>query len=270
MSAAGRAELIRREGFRTTAYRDSVGVWTIGVGHTAAAGPPVVKAGMKISKQEVDVILSRDLEKFEKTVNTVVEKPISQGQFDALCSLCFNIGPGAFARSTTVRRLNAGNFKGAADAFMMWVKPPALRRRRLGERQQFLDASQAQRVIAAADAADAIDEVVTADYLRLAGSRTIVATDRVKVSVGGVVAAATAASAAITQAGDVVAQARDLAGGFEAGAGLLDLARSYWPLAVIGACVVASAWFAWRAWAGAMMAESARVDDANTGVNTGR
>lgn len=60
-SAAGRKAIAQREGNKLTAYVDSVGVLTIGVGHTAAAGPPVVKKGMKITAAESDQILSRDL-----------------------------------------------------------------------------------------------------------------------------------------------------------------------------------------------------------------
>ena len=141
MSANGRALLIQREGFKTRAYKDSVGVWTIGVGHTSAAGAPAVQPGMVISKAEVEAILSRDLVKFENTVNAAVKVPLTPGQFDALVSLCFNIGQGGFAKSTVVRRLNAGNYRGAADAFLMWNKPPEIMGRRRGERQQFLKAT---------------------------------------------------------------------------------------------------------------------------------
>lgn len=61
---AGVAHIKRFEGLRTMAYRDSAGVWTIGYGHTAAAGHPPVHAGMTITVQEADMILSRDLAKF--------------------------------------------------------------------------------------------------------------------------------------------------------------------------------------------------------------
>lgn len=141
MSADGRAKLMQREGVRTKAYKDSVGVWTIGIGHTAAAGPPRPRAGMVISRAEVDELLSRDLVQYEKAVNDAVRVPLSQGQFDALISFCFNIGIGGLRRSTVVKRLNAGNYRGAADALMFWVKPPEIRSRRESERQQFLKAT---------------------------------------------------------------------------------------------------------------------------------
>lgn len=58
MSASGRSQLIQREGFKTKAYKDSVGIWTIGVGHTSAAGKPTVAPGMVITKAEVEQILT--------------------------------------------------------------------------------------------------------------------------------------------------------------------------------------------------------------------
>ncbi|MBI1867919.1 MAG: lysozyme [Methylocystis sp.] len=95
---------MQREGVRTEAYRDSVGVWTIGVGHTAGAGAPKPKAGMKITRDEVDRILSRDLLKFEDAINAAVRVPLTQGQFDALCSFAFNVGIGAFQKSTLLKK----------------------------------------------------------------------------------------------------------------------------------------------------------------------
>jgi lysozyme len=131
MSMAGREHLIREEGSRLVAYKDSVGVWTIGIGHSSRAGsPPVPRAGMTITKEQEHEILERDLARFEKAVNDAVKVPISQAQFDALVSLAFNIGIGGFKDSTVVARLNAGDHLGAADAILMWRKPPEIRGRR--------------------------------------------------------------------------------------------------------------------------------------------
>ena len=138
MSPAGRAALIRREGCRLGAYLDSVGVPTIGVGHTGRAGPPSVAMGMTITQAEADAILARDLAPFEFAVNRAVTVPTTVNQFDACVSLAFNIGATGFAGSTVVHKLNAGDIGGAADAFLMWVRPPELRLRRDGERAQFL------------------------------------------------------------------------------------------------------------------------------------
>lgn len=142
-SAAGRAAITQREGCELTAYQDSVGIWTIGVGHTSAAGAPAVRKGMKITKAEADEILSRDLALFEKAVNAAVKVPLNQNEFDALVSLAFNIGAGAFKKSTLVKKLNAGDKAGAADQFLRWNKAggrvlKGLVKRREAERKQFL------------------------------------------------------------------------------------------------------------------------------------
>lgn len=142
-SAAGRKAITQREGNKLKAYLDSVGVLTIGVGHTSNAGPPKVTKGMTITAAESDAILSRDLATFERAVERSVKVPLSQNEFDALVSLAFNIGGGAFAKSTLVRKLNAGDKAGAAEAFLSWNKAggkvlKGLVTRRQSERRQFL------------------------------------------------------------------------------------------------------------------------------------
>jgi lysozyme len=115
-SQFGRGEIARREGTKLSAYQDSKGVWTIGTGHTSAAGDPKVSKGLKITAWEADQILSRDLGTVENTVNGNVRVPLNQNEFDALASLVFNIGGAAFRGSTVLRKLNAGDRAGAADA----------------------------------------------------------------------------------------------------------------------------------------------------------
>lgn len=146
-SAAGRKAIAAHEGNVLTAYQDSVGVWTIGVGHTAAAGAPAPKKGMKITAAESDEILSRDLANVEAEVSKQVKVPLSQNQFDALVSLVFNIGGTAFRKSTLLRKLNAGDYQGAADQFRVWNKGTVngkkvaikgLTNRRADERRLFL------------------------------------------------------------------------------------------------------------------------------------
>lgn len=144
MSARGRALLTKREGVRLHAYQDSIGVWTIGVGHTSMAGPPQVTPGLTITQAECDAILSRDLVQYEQAVSKAVHVPMTQNQFDALTSLCFNIGAGNFAKSMVVKKLNAGDVRGAADAILNWNKAGGkvlngLVKRRAAEREQFLD-----------------------------------------------------------------------------------------------------------------------------------
>ncbi|MEM9003348.1 MAG: lysozyme [Cyanobacteria bacterium P01_F01_bin.86] len=131
------------EGRELRAYQDSVGVWTIGYGHTAAAGPPTVYAGQTITEAEAEAILQRDLEKFERGVRDVVKVPLNSNQFSALVSFSFNVGVGALANSTLLRKLNARDYQGAANEFPRWVKAggqtlQGLVRRRDAERALFL------------------------------------------------------------------------------------------------------------------------------------
>jgi lysozyme len=140
-SAKGIAAIEQREGSRTRAYQDSVGIWTIGVGHTSAAGFPRVTPGMVITQAQVDSILAQDLHQFEDAVNSL-GVTLADHEFDALVSLAFNIGAGAFRSSTVARRLKAGDKQGAADAFTMWEKAggrviQGLIRRRASEITQF-------------------------------------------------------------------------------------------------------------------------------------
>lgn len=150
-SAAGRKAIAQHEGTKLTAYVDSVGVLTIGVGHTSAAGPPVVKKGMKITAAECDEILARDLAAVETDVNRLVKVPITQNQFDALVSLVFNIGGTAFRKSSLLRKLNAGDIAGAGAQFLVWNKGTVngkkvaikgLTTRRQAERALFLTGGQ--------------------------------------------------------------------------------------------------------------------------------
>lgn len=138
MSAIGLAVLVSREAKRLAAYRDSVGVWTIGVGHTAAAGPPVPYAGLTITSQEADVIFARDLVQYEDAVRAAVKVPMADHQFDALVSICYNIGTGGLRGSTFVKRINAGaGTDSIRAAILAWKKPPEILSRRTGEADQF-------------------------------------------------------------------------------------------------------------------------------------
>ncbi|MEM9838313.1 MAG: lysozyme [Pseudomonadota bacterium] len=132
------------EGLELEAYQDIVGIWTIGYGHTAKAGQPEVIPGMEITEQEAERILQSDLRPFEDAVESAVKVEISQNMFDALVSITFNIGPTAMRNSTFIRRLNARDYPGAADAMLMWNKAggkvvAGLARRREAERALFLD-----------------------------------------------------------------------------------------------------------------------------------
>ena len=136
------------EGLELQAYRDAVGIWTIGYGHTAAAGAPRPAAGLVISETEATEILTRDLSRYEAAVLRSLKRVPTQNQFDAMVSLCYNIGEGAFAGSSAVRYFNAGDFEMAAERFLLWNRAKGkelkgLTRRREAERKLFLDGSGA-------------------------------------------------------------------------------------------------------------------------------
>jgi lysozyme len=143
-SAAGRAYIESKEGCRLEAYRDIVGVLTIGYGCTGRD----VFDGQVITQAEADQMLSDRLaQDFEPSVNHLIgDAPTTQGQFDAMVSLAFNIGVGAFAQSSVLRLHCAKDYDDAADAFLMWNKAggrevDGLTNRRTEEGQMYMDAS---------------------------------------------------------------------------------------------------------------------------------
>ncbi|PHM51522.1 lysozyme [Xenorhabdus sp. KK7.4] len=129
------------EGLKLKAYPDPATggtPWTIGYGHTKD-----VKPGQVITEQQADAFLHDDLQPIYITLESAVKVPLSQGQFDALCSLIFNCGAGNFVRSTLLKKLNAGGYQDAADEFQRWNKAAGkvmngLTKRRASERQMFL------------------------------------------------------------------------------------------------------------------------------------
>ena len=107
------------EGLELKAYDDGVGVWTIGYGTTSINGVKV-KKGDTCTGEQAKAYLAQDLKKFESAVNTAVKVQLNQNQFDALISLTYNIGSGAFKDSTLLKKLNAKDYKGAAAQFPRW------------------------------------------------------------------------------------------------------------------------------------------------------
>lgn len=120
-------DLIKKwEGFRGKAYLCPARVWTIGYGHTSAAGKPQVKSGMRVTRAEAETILKRDLGKYERAVRKGIG-PDAAGratanQFAAMVSLCYNIGGEAFKRSSVARHFRNGDADRAAASFRMWSK----------------------------------------------------------------------------------------------------------------------------------------------------
>lgn len=127
------------EGLRLETYKDSVGIPTIGYGHT---GKDVVE-GRKISIEDAEKLLKRDCQWAENAINAVVKVDVNQNQFDALCSFIYNLGASKFEKSTLCLKLNLSDYKGAAEEFLKWDKAggqvlPGLTRRRKKEREMFL------------------------------------------------------------------------------------------------------------------------------------
>lgn len=148
MSQAGIDQLIKpHEGYVLRAYLCPAKVWTIGFGHTGRD----VRPGMVITKAQAEQLLDQDLRRFEELVDRFLGwTPTTQGEFDAMVSLCYNIGPGSkkmgrsgFETSSVLRRHKLGQKKAAAEAFKMWNKGggrvlPGLVKRRAHEANWYL------------------------------------------------------------------------------------------------------------------------------------
>lgn len=124
-------DLIKQfEGFRSKAYLCPAGILTIGYGHTGVDVLP----GMRISEAQADELLRKDVARFAGMVAKALTAKVSQGQFDALVSFCFNTGPGKAGvkdglislkngnPSSLLRKTNAGDKLGAAAEFDKWTK----------------------------------------------------------------------------------------------------------------------------------------------------
>ena len=136
MSAAGLAVVKEFEGLRLKAYKCPAAVWTVGYGHTSAAGNPIVTPDLVISNDEAEQILERDMVQYEDGVRKFVKVELTQNQFDALVDFAYNAGVGALQKSTLLKKVNAGKFDEVPAEFMKWTKgggkelPGLVRRRR--------------------------------------------------------------------------------------------------------------------------------------------
>jgi lysozyme len=195
------------EGLRTTAYKDSAGVWTIGYGTTGRAGVGIDPVeGMEITEAEAEYYLQKGLEKFSTEITGAITQPINENEFGAFVSLAYNIGSGAFKRSTALRKFNAGDKQGSANAMLMWNKAGGrvlngLIRRREAERALFLTPVRV----------DAPVQDARQDRTSPAQSRTVQAS---------VVAAASATGSAVTALSALDSVAQYIVLGF-AGIGIL-------------------------------------------------
>lgn len=131
----------RHEGCEFTAYKDQGGVLTIGYGHTGHD----FDENTVWSQEQCGAALFTDLTRFQQCVNELVTISITQNQYDALCSFCFNLGCNALRNSTLLRLLNAGDVDGAAGEFKKWdhigkVENTGLLARREAESNLFMEA----------------------------------------------------------------------------------------------------------------------------------
>lgn len=142
VSDAGVAFIRQEEGEYLKAYGDSRGILTIGVGHTGRVKGVPITVGMHITQAQSAELLRQDLADVERQLNHRVTVRLNQHQYDALCSLVFNIGTEAFAHSTVLQKLNASDYPAAADSMLMWCRaghePQRLLARRRRERTLFL------------------------------------------------------------------------------------------------------------------------------------
>lgn len=136
MSAAGLDTVKEFEGLRLKAYKCPANVWTIGYGHTSSAGSPIVTSDLEITREAAEEILKKDMGQYEDGVSKYVKVGLTQGQFDALVDFAYNAGVGALAKSTLLKKVNAGKFDEVPAEFMKWTKgggkelPGLVRRRR--------------------------------------------------------------------------------------------------------------------------------------------
>lgn len=216
------------EGFRARAYRDPVGIWTIGYGFTRGVQP-----GDTITRAEAEIRLRRELIDYERGVLRATGGRATQPQFDALVSFAFNVGVAGMARSTVIKRHNEGSHQAAARAFALWNKAggrewPGLTRRRAAEAALYLTPEVVHQPLPTGE--DMQEAVAAAEMPRqIEPERPIVQSEinRAAVATGATATAATVAEVARTAA-DVKTSA-DLLGDW-----LLPLVL----LAIIGALCV--------------------------------
>lgn len=156
------------EGCKLSSYKCPAGVWTIGYGHTKN-----VKQGMKITNEHATNLLKDDLKTYEGYVNKYVKVKLNQNQFDALVSFTFNCGGGALKSSTLLKKINKGDYTGAANELLRWNKASGkilagLTRRRQAEKALFLKQSATYYIVKKGDTLSAIANKYNTTYQELA------------------------------------------------------------------------------------------------------
>ena len=117
ISEEGKELLKKFEGCKLEAYQDSVGVWTIGYGHTKG-----VYKGMTISQDDAEEMLEEEMEEYEGYIEEYVEVPLSQNEFDALVCWVYNLGPTNLRNSTLLMVLNQSKFDEVPEQIKRWNK----------------------------------------------------------------------------------------------------------------------------------------------------
>ncbi|MGO4172504.1 lysozyme [Bosea sp. TAF32] len=188
LSERGLALIKQWEGYRSTAYQCDAGKWTIGWGTTTGVQP-----GMKITKAQAERMLREDLVRFQACVTKSVHVPLTQGQYDALVSLCYNIGEGndptttkkkrgpvGFRDSTLVKLLNQGRYDSACAQFDRWVmvgkkKNAGLQNRRDAEQAMFRsDSAESHEPVSPSAMIEATKGETTLTGKQVAAGATIV------------------------------------------------------------------------------------------------
>jgi lysozyme len=151
IGAAGLSLVKQFEGFEPKWYPDPAHGWklpTIGYGHTDSAGEPkyATSKNIVLTEEQATEILRKDMQKYADAVSKAVKAPLTDNQFDALVSWCYNVGPGAVAKSTLVRKLNAGDYASVPSELAKWNKAggktlKGLTRRRAAEAALFTSKS---------------------------------------------------------------------------------------------------------------------------------
>ncbi|MGF2120847.1 glycoside hydrolase family protein [Enterococcus casseliflavus] len=141
ISQNGRDLIKEFEGLRLTAYQDSVGVWTIGYGHTQG-----VYSGMTITETQANNLLDQDLQSHASGIFKYITVQLNQNQFDALVSFHFNLGANILQGSTLLSYINSRNWQAAANEMNKYVNAggqplEGLIRRRKAESELFLRSS---------------------------------------------------------------------------------------------------------------------------------
>lgn len=142
--------LVRRyEGLRLQAYADPAGKWTIGYGWTGPVRGRPLGPGVTITRQEAEELLRSELRRLARAITDMLARPANPHQLAAMVSLAYNIGLGAFRKSTLLRAWNEGDADRAALEFTRWVHAggkilPGLVRRRVHEALVFAGAVEVE------------------------------------------------------------------------------------------------------------------------------